>query len=163
MGQSLKSLSCLAAGVAAGFAGTLAIQGLRTANQRWLPETMPPLRQEPGEFMVEAMEEALPDTVRDRTPDIIEYGASRLLGLGYGLTFGALYAVARPAGGDPLREGTALGLACWAAGYVGWLPAAGLMPPVWRQHPAQILLPAVQHVLYGVVTVATYNSLRGSA
>ena len=40
-------------GAAGGFIGTLAIQALLTASQKWLPNTVPPLRQGPGEFMVD--------------------------------------------------------------------------------------------------------------
>jgi len=39
-------------GAAGGLIGTLAIQALLTASQKWLPNTVPPLRQDPGEFMV---------------------------------------------------------------------------------------------------------------
>ena len=53
---------------AAGFARTLAIQALMAANQRWRPRHMPPIRQHPGEFMVESAEDALPDRVSDRSP-----------------------------------------------------------------------------------------------
>jgi hypothetical protein len=42
---------------------------------------------------------------------------------------------ARPRGGSALLDGALLDIASWAAGYLGWLPALGLMPPVWRQDP----------------------------
>jgi hypothetical protein len=38
-------------GAAGGFVGTLAIQALLTASQKWAPNTVPPLRQDPGEFI----------------------------------------------------------------------------------------------------------------
>ena len=57
---------------------------------------------------METVEEALPVAVRERIPDVVESGAAKLLVLGYGLTFGVLYAVYRPDGGDPLRDGSTL-------------------------------------------------------
>jgi hypothetical protein len=147
-------------GAAGGIAGTLAIQALLTANQKWLPSTVPPIRQDPGEFMVEKGKDVLPEPVRQRIPQAVETGAARLLAAGYGLTFGALYALLRPQGGSPFVDGILLGLANWATGYLGWLPAAGLMPPIWRQKAPQAIVPVAEHVLYGMATVATYNWLR---
>ncbi|MEW6297896.1 MAG: hypothetical protein AB1671_09180 [Thermodesulfobacteriota bacterium] len=155
-------LRALALGAAGGFAGTLAVQAVLTATRRWLPSAAPPLRQDPGVFMVETVEAALPLTIRRHIPDVVESGAAKLLALGYGLTFGALYAACRPGGGAPLRDGVVLGAANWAVGYLGWLPALGLMPPVWRQQPRQVTATAVEHIVYGVVTVAAYDWLRES-
>jgi hypothetical protein len=153
-------LKRLALGAAGGVAGTLAIQALLTASQKWLPSTVPPIRQDPGEFMVERGEEALPDSVQQRIPQVVETGAARMLAVGYGMTFGALYALLRPTGGSSLVDGVLLGLANWATGYLGWLPATGLMPPVWRQRAPQAVAPMVEHALYGMATVATYDWLR---
>ena len=153
-------LGRLGLGSAAGFAGTLAIQAIMAANQRWRPDTMPPIRTNPGEFMVESAEEALPDRVRQQIPAWAEPVVAQGLGAGYGVTFGALYGALRPGGGSVLADGAALGLAAWATGYLGWLPALGLMPPVHRQETAQVVGPVVHHVLYGVVTVAAYRWLR---
>jgi hypothetical protein len=123
----------LTLGAAAGFVGTLALQGLRTASQKWLPQTMPPIRKDPGEFVVEQVEEALPGTARTRVPDLVETAAARSLAVGYGLLAGTVYAALRPTGGNPLVEGTLLGLAVWAAGYLGWLPALEFTPPLSEQ------------------------------
>jgi hypothetical protein len=82
----------LSFGAAAGLVGTLALQALRSAGQRWLPETTSPIRQEPGEFMVETVEGALPCRVRRAVPAWAESMAALGLGLGYGITFGALSA-----------------------------------------------------------------------
>jgi hypothetical protein len=147
-------------GAAGGIAGTLAIQALLIAKQQWLPSTVPPIRQDPGEFMVEKGKDVLPEPVRQHIPQEVETGAARLLAAGYGLTFGALYPMLRPQGGSPFVDGVFLGLANWATGYLGWLPAAGLMPPIWRQKAPQALAPIAEHALYGMTTVATYNWLR---
>lgn len=152
LGQTIR-------GAVAGAAGTLAIQGLLAASQKWFPEALPPLRTDPGEFMVEKAEERLPASLRRRIPIAVDAPLGKLLGLGYGVFFGALYGVLRPRGGSPVREGIALGALTWAAGYLGWLPALGLMPPVWRQKPAQAAGPALDHLAYGVTAVAAYDLL----
>ena len=89
-------LKRLALGAAGGVAGTLAVQALLTASQQWLPSTVPPLRQDPGEFMVEKAAEALPEPVRQHIPEVVETGTARMLALGYGMAFGVLYALCRP-------------------------------------------------------------------
>jgi hypothetical protein len=118
------------------------------------------MRQEPGAFMVEQGEKLLPESARQRIPQRVETGAALLLAAGYGLTFGALYPLLRPRGGSIIADGVLLGLVNWATGYLGWLPAAKLMPPLWRQNAPQVMGPMLQHALYGMVTVATYNWLR---
>ncbi len=153
-------LKQLALGAIAGLVGTLALQVLRLANQKWLPDTMPPIRQDPGAFMIETVKASLPAHTRPHLPQAVEAGAAQTLALGYGLTFGALYATLRPQGGGPFLDGITLGLGTWAVGYAGWLPASGLMPPLWEQRPPQTMMPAVQHVLYGVATVTAYNWLQ---
>ena len=145
-------------GAAAGLVGTALIQGLMTASQKWAPQTLPPIRQDPGEFMVEKAEQHLPSSVRDKIPEEVETAAAKSLALGYGITFGALSVI--PETKSLIVEGSALGLAAWAAGYLGWLPATGLMPPVTEQEPEQIAGPIFSHILFGIVTVGLYRCLQ---
>jgi hypothetical protein len=100
-----------AAGAAAGLAGTFLIQGLLAASQKWAPQSLPPIKQDPGEFMVEKAEKNLPKTVRENIPERLEKAAAKSLALGYGTTFGGLYAASRPETKSLLLEGSALGLA----------------------------------------------------
>lgn len=160
MSDGTGLLTRAALGAAGGFAGTLAIQALMGISRRWLPEALPPLREDPGEFMVRQAERALPESARERIPEAAETAAAGMLAMGYGLTFGALYAAIRPRGGSPLADGLALGAACWAAGYLGWLPALGLLPPIWRQRATEAVAPAAEHLVYGMTTVAAYDWLR---
>jgi hypothetical protein len=149
-----------ALGAAGGLAGTLALQALMAATGRVLPQAQPSIREDPGQFMIDRAESLLPEPARERIPDAAEQAAAKALGIGYGLAFGALYGALRPAGGSPLIDGAVLGAACWAAGYLGWLPALGLMPPVWKQEPAQAIGPAAEHLVYGIATVGAYDWLR---
>jgi hypothetical protein len=107
--------------------------------------------------MVEKAEEQLPDALREKIPDQLEKTAAKSLAFGYGTTFGALYAASRPETRNLLLQGSALGLAAWGVGYLGWLPATGLMAPVAKQEPEQIMGPVLSHILFVIVTVGLYR------
>ena len=55
-------------GAAAGLAQTLVIQAFLAASQKWAPQSWPPIKQDPGEFMIEKVEEHLPENVRGKFP-----------------------------------------------------------------------------------------------
>jgi hypothetical protein len=57
---------------------------------------MPPIREDPGEFMVEQAEELLPEETREQVPTVVETVAAKSLALGYGMTAGAIYGALRP-------------------------------------------------------------------
>ena len=142
----------IALGAAAGMAATLVMQGMLTTTKKLLPSSVPPLKQDPGEFMVE-------HTLPDSAPDLVRKAAENSLRMGYGMTSGLLYALARPRGGNPLLEGALLGIAVWAAGYLGWLPATDLMPPITEHNAQQIAVPIVEHAIFGMAVVAAYDSV----
>ncbi|HMB96807.1 MAG TPA: hypothetical protein VKK61_12265 [Tepidisphaeraceae bacterium] len=146
-------------GAAAGLTGTVVLQALRTASQKYAPSTMPPMRGDAGEFMAHQAKRAMPRNVAQQIPKKVESAVGMSLGLGYGMFFGALFAMIHPHPRSIVANGAALGLACWAAGYLGWLPASGLMKPVSKQRPAQIIAPPIRHALYGIATVAAYERL----
>lgn len=149
-------------GAIAGFMGTSALQGLRTASQRYWPATMPPIRMEPGAFVVEKVERTVPDRIAARTPTLAEQAAAKSLAIGYGLTIGTLYAVCRPSHTETplLIDGLAIGVGTWAIGYLGWLPRFGLMAPISQQGLKEVFGPVGRHVLFGITTAATYRWLR---
>lgn len=149
-----------ALGAASGLAGTMALQAVRAADQKLMPEAQGQMKMDPGEYMVTRAKQVLPARVRVWMPEALETGAAMALAVGYGVAFGALYAAARPRTQAILRDGAAMGLTTWAAGYLGWLPRTGLTPPVWKQRPKQVVLPMLEHVAYGVATVAAYEWLR---
>ena len=96
----------------------------------------------PGRVHGEKAEEQLPDEMREQIPEQLEKAAAKSLAFGYRTAFGALYATSRPETKNLLLEGGALGLAAWGVGYLGWLPATGLMPAVTKQEPRQIAGPS---------------------
>jgi hypothetical protein len=150
----------LTEGAAGGLVGTLVIHSLLKASQRWAPELLPPLRDEPGHFMVSSVEQRMPAHLREALPAAVETGAAQFLGMFYGIFFGAIYPLFRPRTGNSLVDGAVLGISVWALGYLGWLRVFGLMPPLARQRPPQVLSPVVEHVVYGIATTAAYNWLR---
>lgn len=153
----------VAAGAAAGLAGTLALQPLRSATSSRFPSTDPPIKQPPGQFMVDQAKAALPRWASRRVPESLAKGAAQSIALGYGVTFGAAYALARPKPGNVLLDGAVLGVATWAAGYLGWLPALKLMRPVTRQRPRQVVTPILQHLVFGIVAVAVVSGIAAVA
>lgn len=76
----------------------------------------------------------------------------------YGALTGALYASL------PKRRGAGVvyGLAIWAASYLGWIPALGVLSSANR-HPAQrnLLMSAV-HVVWGTVLAKSLSELEAS-
>ena len=153
----------LALGALAGLAGTIALQAIRAADKKFIPASSPRMKKDPGEFMVKQAKKVLPRSSNGRVSKKVENAAAKTLALGYGMSFGALYAGARPKTRRILLEGTILGLITWAAGYLGWLPALGLMRPVWKHKPKQIAVPVAEHALYGVATVAGYRWVKEKA
>ena len=142
----------VALGAAAGAGATFVLQGIMKASAKMIPEGKAPIRKDPGEFMTEI---ALPPG----TPDSLQRAAAKSLHLGYGMTSGAIYAAIRPRGGAIFLEGSLLGLGVCAAGYLGWLPATDLMPPVSKQSPKQIVMPIVHHALFGIAVATAYDAM----
>ncbi len=143
-------------GIMGGLLGTAAIEKAMGLAPR-LPEPlrMPELKADPAEYVVSKVEEVsggpLPPATHARAAK-----ASHWI---YGLAWaGALAGLARPLRMHRVLNaalaGAGLGALVWAAGYVGWLPAAGLTKPVTRQEPRKLLASLAGHVLYGVLAAA---------
>lgn len=118
-----------------------------------LPETPP--RRVVDHAAAEATGPADPATELERTSAMV---AVHVL---YGAAAGACYGVVQEQIDLPAPvAGPAFGLALWAAGYLGWLPAAGILPQPWRQQPGAALTPVVAHVVYGLALGFVARSLR---
>ncbi len=149
----------LALGAVAGFGATLVLQGIMQLSGKIVPDAKPPIKQDPGVFMVNKLTSLMPESARERIPDAAKAAAAKSLHLGYGVTSGVVYGAVRPGGGSVFADGSLLGLGVWAAGYLGWLPATDLMPPIHRHDAQQIIAPIVQHALFGIAVVTAYDSL----
>ena len=79
----------------------------------------------------------------------------------YGAVAGALYGLAQDELALPtVPAGAAYGLALWAVGYLGWMPAAGVLPQPWRQQPGDALTPVAAHLVYGLALGAVERMVR---
>jgi hypothetical protein len=79
---------------------------------------------------------------------------------GYGADGGILYALlARRIPLPSFSKGLLFGLTFWAVGYLGWLPAAGLLRPA-TQHPTErTVLMILSNLIYGVFTALFFDSM----
>ena len=59
-----------------------------------------------------------------------------------------------------LVAGPTYGLLLWAAGYLGWIPAAGVLPQPWRQRTGDALTPVAAHLVYGLTLGLIERRLR---
>jgi hypothetical protein len=151
----------MALGAAAGMAATFVLQGMLAASKKLLPESVPPIKGDPGKFMLRKAESLLSEERREQIPDLARQAAIQSLRMGYGMSSGALYGTLRSRGGNALLDGTLLGVGVWVAGYLGWLPATGLMPPISEQNSQQIAVPLIEHALFGIALVTAYDAFVG--
>ena len=69
---------------------------------------------------------------------------------GYGGATGALYApLAHRIPLPGVAKGAVYGLAVWAGRYVGWLPAAGIMPPATKETAGRNAVMIAAHLIWG--------------
>jgi phage shock protein PspC (stress-responsive transcriptional regulator) len=132
------------AGVIGGVAATLVLSGLREAWTRLglVFETAP-------QQVVDRMEEV--GLLEGWSP-----GARRLLTVvahfAYGLGTGTAFGFLRRERGGPVEEasvGAALGLLAWGAGWASWLPLAGVHRAPWTERTPKVLLPVLDHAVFG--------------
>lgn len=80
---------------------------------------------------------------------------------GFGAAAGSLYpAFAARLRAKPVASGVGFGVGVWAASYLGWIPALGLLPPATR-HPAQRnVMMILAHVAWGAALGAIYAQIQ---
>lgn len=70
----------------------------------------------------------------------------------YGMGTGTAFGFLRRERGGPVEEaavGAALGLLAWGAGWASWLPLTGVHEPPWVQRTPKVLLPVLDHAVFG--------------
>ncbi|MGH3144929.1 MAG: hypothetical protein ACRDTR_03915, partial [Rubrobacter sp.] len=94
-------------------------------------------------------------------------GSRRLLTvaahLAYGVGTGSALGVLRRRKEGPAQEaavGAALGILAWGASWTSILPLIGAHRPPWEQRSAKVLLPVVDHAIYGAVWGFLYFMCR---
>ena len=131
-------------GALSGAVGTLVLSGLREVLSRMglVFETAPMQ-------VVDRAEEV--GLVGDLSPvgrRLLTVVAHFAYGMGAGTAFGFL----RRERGGPTEEaavGAALGLLVWGAGWASWLPLAGVHRAPWTERTPKVLLPVLDHAVFG--------------
>jgi hypothetical protein len=132
------------AGVLGGAVGTLVLSGLREALIRvgLVFETAP------MQVVDRAEELGLVEGWSPRALRVLTVAAHIAYGVGTGTALGLLR---RERGGAPQEAavGSAMGILVWGAGWSTWLPLTGVHSPPWEQRSAKVLLPVLDHAVYG--------------
>lgn len=94
-------------------------------------------------------------------------GARRVLTaaahLAYGAGIGTSLGLLRRERGGVAEEatvGSALGLLTWGANWSSVLPLTGVHRPPWKERTPKVLLPILDHIVYGAVWGLVYRALR---
>ena len=137
----------LFAGGLSGVAATVPMTLVMEAAYRALPpgEKRGPLP--PREITMKAADAV---GVEDDLSEPQKKGLTGLAHFAYGAGAGSVYgAVAPHLPLGPVGNGIAYGLAVWTGSYLGWLPAAGVLPPATREPAGKNAVMIAAHVVWG--------------
>ena len=139
MGAVEKAL----AGAAGGAGGTVVLSALRSAlREVGLVYETAPMQ------VVERLEQA--DLIADRP--VAKRALALAAYLAYGTGAGSALGALRRGPDDAVTElavGAALGVLLWGVGWAGWLPILGADRAPWSYHNPKVLLPILDHAVYG--------------
>ncbi|CAN5782974.1 hypothetical protein BH18ACT11_BH18ACT11_15570 [soil metagenome] len=141
-------------GALGGLGATIVLSGLREAWAR-----------------IGLVFETAPMQVVDRVEELglvgdLSPAARRLLtilahlayGAGTGMSFGLLRRE-RGGPGEEASVGSALGVLAWGAGWSSWLPLTGVHRAPWTQKTPKVLLPIIDHAVFGAAWGLLYWAL----
>jgi hypothetical protein len=83
--------------------------------------------------------------------------------LAYGVGVGAALGILRRERGGVAEEtavGTALGILAWGANWTVLLPSTGVHRPPWKERTPKVLLPILDHAVYGATWGVLYRAMR---
>lgn len=150
----------LGEGLVGGIVGTAFIHQIMGMQDK-MPESLrgPEMKGHPGDFVL-SQGEKLVGRVPDQHRDKVMQGLS----WAYGSTWGSMLGLANSfigfrSFGGAAAAGAALGTLVWAVGYVGWMPAAGLVEPVHRQGATHVASSLGSHVIYGLLSGLVMHAL----
>jgi hypothetical protein len=142
-------------GALGGLGGTIALTGLRQGLASvGLVQTSAP------EQVVDRLDELeLTDDWSPQAHRALAVAAHLAYGVGTGAVLGLLR---RRRGGisEEAAVGSALGLLAWGAGWSTWLPLTGVHEPPWEQDTPRVLLPVLDHAVFGAVWALIYRAQR---
>jgi hypothetical protein len=144
-----------ASGALGGVGGTLVLTGFRKvlAAAGLVGVTAP-------EQVIARLEEL--GLLSDLSPEVrrvLTAVAHLVYGVGIGSTLGLLR---RKRGGvaEEISVGTALGLWAWGVNWTILLPSTGVHQPPWKERTPKVLLPILDHAVYGAAWGLLYRALR---
>ena len=146
------------AGGLGGVAATLVLTGLREAlTKAGLVFETAPMQ------VVERMDDVgLLEGLSSGGRRVLTVAAHFAYGIGTGSAFGLLR---RERGGleEEAAVGAALGRLAWGVGWASWLPLAGVHKAPWTQRTPKVLLPVLDHAVFGAAWGLAYWVLGGRA
>jgi hypothetical protein len=83
--------------------------------------------------------------------------------LSYGVGIGTVLGLLRREKGGAAEEasvGASLGLLTWGANWSGLLPLVGVHRPPWKERTPKVLLPILDHIVYGAIWGLVYRAIR---
>jgi hypothetical protein len=83
--------------------------------------------------------------------------------VGYGVGIGvALGLLRREPDGKNVEAavGSSLGILAWGAGWASWLPLTGVHSPPWKQQTPKVLLPVIDHAVFGAAWGLIFSVLN---
>lgn len=82
----------------------------------------------------------------------------------YGAGCGVAYSLAEPAlPGPPAIKGALFGIGVWTVSYLGWLPAAGILPPAHREPAGRNTVMLLAHVVWGATAAVLLSRVSSRA
>jgi hypothetical protein len=148
-------------GILGGLAGTAFMQGMMKLEPK-MPEPLrgPELKGNPAEVVVSTAEKGIgtriPEEARDKTLGALNWAYGAGWGAGLGLVSPL---VGVRSFGKAAFAGAVMGTACWAVGYIGWLPAAGLVDPLPKQGVTRASSSFASHAIYGAITGVVMHAI----
>jgi len=81
----------------------------------------------------------------------------------FGAAAGSIFAVGQTQAGNRNSASLSIGygLLVWAVSYLGWVPAARLMPPATRQPAARNMMMIAAHIVWGASLGLALSTLEG--
>jgi hypothetical protein len=153
--MSMGSMRRAFYGALGGLGGALTLSGFRKVLA-----AIGMVHKSAPEQVVERLEElGLVDKWSPEARRILAGTAHLAYGTGIGTALGLLR---REVGGvaEETAVGSALGLLIWGAGWASWLPLTGVHEPPWKQRSAKVLLPVLDHFVFGAVWGVVYKAMR---
>ena len=82
--------------------------------------------------------------------------------VGYGVGIGVALGLLRRESAEKNVEaavGSSLGVLAWGAGWASWLPLTGVHSPPWKQQTPKVLLPVIDHAVFGAAWGLIFSAL----